>query len=258
VAERRERTVEVNGVPVRLQSAGSGRPLVYLHGANGAAWPAGLDPLAERFEVLLPEHPGFGASPVPDWLESVQDLALHYLDLFETLGLRQVNLVGQSLGGWTAREVASLCGHHLRRLVVAAPAGLRVEGVQAVDPFALAPEQATRALYHDQSIPDRLLVVEPTPEQIALQVRNRGMTARLAWKPQAPDAVWRRRLGRIRVPTLLLWGAQDRLAPLAQAEVYRQAIPGARLEVIEGCGHIPATERPTEFGDSVARFLDED
>lgn len=252
-----DQTLDVAGTTLRLQVAGHGPPLVYLHGANGAAWPPGLSALADSFRVLLPEHPGFGSSERPEWLETVRDLALVYLDLFEALGLREVNLVGQSLGGWIAAELASLCCHHLRRLVLVGAAGLTLPGEQRLDQFALAPAALTRALYHAQSLADRALAVEPSPEQVRTQVRQRAMTARLGWSPYMADPTLRDRLRRIRVPTLVVWGAQDRLVPLTHAHAYTDGIPDAREALIEACGHLPAVEQPAEFARLVGAFLRE-
>lgn len=245
----------VAGTAVRMQVAGDGAPLVYLHGANGALWPPGLDGLTDRFRVYLPEHPGFGESERPDWIETSQDLALFYLDLFDALGLVGVNLVGQSLGGWIAAELASLCRHHLRRLVLVDAAGLRLPGEQRIDLFALPPDQLARIIYYDPALAERLLAIEPTPELVRAQIRNRNMTARLGWNPYLSNPVLQSRLRRIRVPTLIVWGAQDRLIPVSHAYAYHVAIPEARVALVEACGHLPATEQPAEFARIVGEFL---
>ncbi len=252
-----ERRVQVDGTDVRVQVAGQGEPVVYLHGASGAGWAPGLETLAERFRVYLPEHPGFGETERPSWIETVRDVALFYLDLFEALGLHRVSLVGQSLGGWIAAELASLCCHPLRRLVLADAAGLALPGETRLDQFAMAPDAIVRALYFDQSLAERALAVEPSPEQVRAQVRNRAMTARLGWSPYLSDPSLRRRLHRVRVPTLVVWGAQDRLVPLSHGRAYAEGIPGARLVVIENCGHLTAVERPAEFARVVGGFLQE-
>src|SRR6187551_1603924 len=100
-------TIEINGCKVSLRRGGSGVPLLYLHGTDGLAeWPAMLDTLAERFDVIAPDHPGFGASDVPPWIDDVSDVAYLYLDAIEKLGLSRLHVVGQSLGGWIALEMA--------------------------------------------------------------------------------------------------------------------------------------------------------
>lgn len=248
----------VAGVAATVQVAGEGPPVVYLHGANGAGWAPGLEALAAQFRVYLPEHPGYGTTERPEWLETVRDLALFYLELFDTLGLEQVHLIGQSLGGWVAADLATMCSHHLRRLVLAGAAGMTLPGERRPDTFALSPAALTRALFYDEALAERALAVEPTPEQVHAQVRNRGMTARLGWNPYLSDPTLRDRLWRIRIPTLLVWGAQDRLVPPSHGEAYAAGLPNARLSLIQQCGHLPAVEQPARFAHLVATFLAED
>ena len=125
-----QRFIEVDGCRISLRRGGSGEPLLYLHGANGV--PAVLpfmEKLAERFDVLVPEHPGFGASGEPEWLENIHDLAYFYLDVLESLDLRGVHLVGSSLGGWLALEMAVRDASRLKSLLLVGPAGISVPGV---------------------------------------------------------------------------------------------------------------------------------
>ncbi len=252
-----EERISVAGVDARVQIAGDGPPILFLHGSNGTAWTPGLQALAGRFRVYQPEHSGFGETERPDWIETVRDVALYYLDLIEALGLRQLNLIGQSLGGWIAADLATYCSHPLRRLVLTGAAGLALPGEKRLDQFAMAPDSLIRALYHDQAIADRMLSVEPTAEQIHAQVRNRGMTARLGWSPYMADPSLRGRLHRVRVPTLLVWGAQDRLVPPSHLRAYAEALPQARVALVEACGHLPAVEQSVEFARLVSEFLAE-
>jgi pimeloyl-ACP methyl ester carboxylesterase len=191
-------------------------------------------------------------------METVQDVALFYLDVLDALGLRDVNLVGQSLGGWIAAELASLCCHPLRRLVLVAAAGLTLPGERRVDVSALSPAEVAPLLFHDQALAERSLAVQLSEEQVRAQFRNRAMTARLALSARFAGSPLRTRLRRIRVPTLVLWGAEDRLIPVAHASAYAEGIPNARRTIIEACGHLPAVERPEEFARIVAAFLQEE
>ncbi len=250
-----ERHVQVDGVSARVEVAGDGPPLVFLHGSSGPRWDPGVQALAERFCVYMPEHPGFGHAERPEWVQTVRDVALWYLDLLEALGLGQLNLVGQSLGGWIAAELASVCSHSLRRLVLAAAAGLALPGERRIDQFTLSPAALTRSLFHDQSIAERLLAVEPDPDTIRLQVRNRAMTARLGWNPYMADPSLAGRLHRVRVPTLIVWGAEDQMVPPTHARAYAAEIAGSRVVLIDRCGHVPMLERPDEFARLVGDFL---
>jgi pimeloyl-ACP methyl ester carboxylesterase len=252
-----ELSAKVDGIDVRIAVAGEGPPLLLLHGAGGSSWRPGYDLLARRFRIYLPEHPGYGVTERPDWLETVQDLAIFYLDLIDALQLAPVHLAGHSMGGWTAAELASLCSHPLRRLVLIDPAGLRIPGENRLDLFTFTPEQNTRAVYHDQALADRILSAQPTPEIMRAQVRNKNMTARLGWNPYLCNPALEPRLRRINVPTLVVWGAQDKLIPISHGKLYAQRISGARLATIERCGHVPMTEQPDEFARVITDFLQE-
>ena len=144
---------KVRDVTVRMRRAGSGDPLLFLHGANGLPiWLPVFEQLSKHFEVIVPEHPGFGASDNPSWMRNIGDLAMFYLDFIDGLGHRPVHLVGQSLGGWAAAELAVRNCTRLKTLTLLAPAGLRIKGMPAGDNFIWDPEEAIRNLYHDQSI----------------------------------------------------------------------------------------------------------
>jgi pimeloyl-ACP methyl ester carboxylesterase len=124
-----------------------------------------------------------------------------------------------------------------------------------MDMFALSPADLVRSIYHDPALVERVLAIEPTPEQMRAQVRARNMTARLGWNPYLCNPALRARLRRVPVPTLVVWGAQDRLIPVAHAYAFAQAIPDARVALIEACGHVPAMEQPGEFAHVVSEFL---
>jgi pimeloyl-ACP methyl ester carboxylesterase len=161
------------------------------------------------------------------------------------------------MGGWTAAELASLCCHELRKLVLIDPAGMRIPGEKRVNLFLQNPEEGTRTLYHDQTFADRILALAPTPESAQIGARNRAMTARLAWNPYLCNPALEFRLRRITVPTLVVWGAQDALIPSTHAEVYAKRIPGAKVALIDNCGHVPMVEQPQEFVRVVGDFLQE-
>ena len=153
-------THKVRDVNVRMLRGGSGPPLLFLHGANGLpVWLPVFELLAKRFEVFIPEHPGFGTSDNPAWMRNIGDLAMYYLDFLDGMGAHPVHLVGQSLGGWAAAEVAVRNCSRLATLSLLGPAGIRIKGVPSGDSFIWDPEEAVRNLYHDQSIPDRLLAM---------------------------------------------------------------------------------------------------
>src|SRR5262249_25638682 len=145
--------VDLSGSKVSLARGDKGAPLIYLHGTDGLAeWPAILDTLAERFDVIAPDHPGFGASEAPDWIDDISDVAYLYLDAIEMLGLSGVHLVGHSLGGWIALEMAVRSTQRLRSLSLISAAGIHVKGAPKADIFIIDPEEQARLAYADPKL----------------------------------------------------------------------------------------------------------
>jgi pimeloyl-ACP methyl ester carboxylesterase len=249
------REVTVRGVPVRLLSGGAGPALVFLHGAGGAGrWLPFQEHLARRFAVEFPSHPGHGGSPAADWIEHISDLAFHYLDLLDALGLERVHLVGASFGGWIAAEIAVMASHRLRSLVLIDPVGIKVEGWIYPFLFAMELPELVSTVFHDVSAALALAPRDQSPDTILELARERSALARVGWSPYLYDPLLRRRLHRIAAPTLLCWGAYDRVAPLVCAKVWAAEVPGARLEVFEGSGHVPHLEEPTLVAAAVGDF----
>ena len=240
--------VEVNGCRTHLRRGGKGKPLLYLHGASGA--PVILpfmEKLAERFDVLVPEHPGYGQSDEPEWLENIHDVAYFYLDLLKQLDLKDVLLVGTSMGGWMAMEIAVRDTSRLSQVVLVSPAGIAAPNVKVADIFLMAPEEVVRAIYHDASIAEKLLAVPPTPEAIDLGLKNRHTTARLAWEPRFHDPHLPKWLHRIDVPVKVVWGDKDRIIPVGFVDEYRKLLPRAQFHIMQNAGHLPQVEKPDEF-----------
>ena len=247
--------IEVDGCKVNLRRGGSGQPLLFLHGASGA--PAVLpfmEKLAERFEVLVPEHPGYGLSDEPEWLENIHDVAYFYLDFLKSLQLDNVTLVGNSMGGWMAMEMAVRDTSRIGSLVLVAPAGIRAPGVEPADIFLLPPEEVVRRLFFDPKLAAARLAEPMTPEALDLSLKNRHTTARLAWEPRLYDPNLAKWLHRIDVPVKIIWGKEDRILPAAFADHYRKLFPKADIEIVPDCGHLPHVERAERFCDSVVRF----
>lgn len=254
----REDYLELRGNRVHYFRAGSGPPLLFLHGTGSAgAWLPVHAKLAERFEVIAPDHPGFGLSDRPDWLEGIDDLVIHYLDLLDALGLDRVHVVGTSFGGWVAAELAVSHAQRLRRLVLVDAAGLHVPGAPLPDVFWMSPEENVRIVVHDQALAEQMLAAPA--DEAALQLRIKGQTtlALLAWNPYLHNPKLARRLYRVTVPTLVVWGEHDRLIPPAHGEAYAAGIPNARLAVVPNCGHLPHYEQLEEFVRLVRDFLAE-
>ena len=259
--EHREEMIPVGGIKVHTLIGGQGDPLVVLHGSGGnRGWLRWIDALAERYTVYAPTHPGFGLSDSADWMESVRDLACFYLWFLDEVGLPRVRLIGSSLGGWTAAELAVMSPGAVEKLVLVAPTGLKPDRGEILDVFYYPPEQLQSFMFHDPAqVPewDELYGRPPTPEQRDLQLRNREMAARLSWKPYMFNPRLPCFLPRASMPTLIVWGRQDRMVPPICGEQYRSLLPKATLHMLEGCGHQPPVEKPAEFVDLVGDFLED-
>jgi len=245
----------VRDTPVDMLRAGSGPPLLYLHGAGaGGRWLGFQQKLAERFDVIAPTHPGHAGAPAAEWIEHISDLAFHYLDLMNTLDLPRVHLVGASLGGWIAAEMATFASHRLASLVLIDPVGIKVEGW--IYPFLFGMElmDVVGMIFRNPVAAMALAPADMSVDTIVEMYRQSTAVARVAWNPYLYDPLLRRRLARITVPTLLAWGAHDRLAPLQCAEAWRKEIPGATLRVFDDSGHVPHIEEPDAVAAAVAEF----
>ena len=251
----REETITVGGVDLHTWIGGQGEPLLVLHGAGGNRGPTRwMGQVAERFTVWAPTHPGFGRSGDAEWMEGIDDLARFYLWFIEAVGLGRPHVLGQSIGGWTAAEMATMAPGAIDRLVLVAPTGLRPDAGEILDVFYYPPPQLLTMMVHDPStIPewDELFGRAPTPAELEIATRNREMTARLTWKPYMYNPRLERFLPRVTNPALLIWGREDRIVPVVCGEQYRKLLPRARLVVLDGCGHLPPIEQP----DAVARLV---
>jgi pimeloyl-ACP methyl ester carboxylesterase len=249
--------LDVRGCRVTLKRGGAGPVLLYLHGAGGAA---AVQPfmreLAASHTVLVPEHPGFGGSDEPGWLDNIHDLAYFYLDFLQQLDLRDVLLVGSSIGGWLALEMAVRSTARLRALSVIGPTGLLVPGLARGDIFLWTPEEKARNTFHDQKLAEQLLARAPTPEEAELAAKNHYTVAKLAWEPRMFDPHLHKWLHRVDVPVQVVWGAEDRILPAAYADEFKRLMPHARVDLIGACGHLPQTERPAEFLAALRGFSD--
>jgi pimeloyl-ACP methyl ester carboxylesterase len=203
----------------------------------------------------VPEHPGFGSSDTPVWLDNVQDLALFYLDLLSQIDLSNVDLVGFSLGGWIAAELAVRNTQRLNSLTLIDAAGIHVPGVPQIDTFLVSDEQLVRNLFHDPKRAEATLAELRRPEIEDVVLKNRAATARLTWQPRGYDPHLRKWLHRIDVPTLIVWGANDKLYPPEYAYAYQRLIPGSKVVIIPDCGHVPQAEQPTDFVVALEGFL---
>jgi pimeloyl-ACP methyl ester carboxylesterase len=242
-----ESVVSVRGARLQMRRAGAGQPMLYLHGSQGLSeWLPCFDALAERFEVLAPDHPGFGRSDDPGMIDRIADLANFYLDAIDTLGLDRIHVVGHEIGAWVALEMA-LRSPKIASLSLIGTAGLHVDGVQKGDFFIARPDEWPALFFTDVGIGQRFFDTAFAGQDAAIPHRNRMMAARLAWHPRLIDPHFGKWLHRVKVPTHFIWGEGDRIIPPATAAGFMKRIGQANLSTIAGAGHFPQIERPDAF-----------
>jgi pimeloyl-ACP methyl ester carboxylesterase len=249
----------IDGIKVECVEKGRGRPLLFLHPGIGLDHNSPvLDRLAERARVIAPSHPGFGGSEQPPWFSSIDDLAYFYLDLLDELDLKDAAVVGVSIGAWIAAEMAVKSTARLSHLVLANAVGIKPGGRESrdiADIFAVTEKQFNEIAYCDPKRAERDYT-KMADAELRIVARNREATARYAWSPYMHDPKLKRRLHRIRTPTLFLWGTSDRILSEDYGRAYCAAIPGARFETIERAGHFPHVEQPDEFARKVFAFIE--
>jgi pimeloyl-ACP methyl ester carboxylesterase len=253
-----EEMVTISDAQIRLLRGGrpEAPPLVFLHGAGGhTGWMAFLDELSRDFAVYAPEHPGFGRSDDPPWLDEVADLAYFYLDFFESLALDRVHLVGTSLGGWIAAELAVRNQTRLASLTLVGAVGVLAEGEPIDDIFRMSVEENLRRFYADPERAARRLT-DMAKVDMELVAKNRQTVTRLAYRLRFHNPHLAKWLHRITVPTLLLYGDKDGLVPPRFGEAYQAAIPDSQLVVLENAGHAPFDEQRAAFLAAFRGFTD--
>jgi pimeloyl-ACP methyl ester carboxylesterase len=247
----------VRGVNIEAVERGQGRPILFLHPGIGIdpAAPV-LTELARGGRVIAPWHPGFAGSQLPKGMSTVDDLSYFYLDLLDQLDLRDVLVIGVGLGGWLAAEVATKNDIRLSRLVMANAIGVKIgdrETRDIVDIWSLMPDEFNALAWADVS--HGKIDYKSLPQEASLTAaRNREAYARFCWSPYMHSPKLKHRLHRIRIPTLFLWGAADRILSDQYGRGYCAMIPGARFETIERAGHYPHIEQPEEFAQRALAF----
>ena len=251
-------SIELRGCKVSYLRKGQGDPLLFLHGARGGGvWVPFMERLSEQFDVIAPEHPGFGASDDPEWLDSMSDLAFFYLDLIEAFDLEDVHVVGNSLGGWLALEIAVRSTERVKSLCLLAPGGIYLNGKPPADIFLWSPQQLAENLFANPELTKAALAQTPTNDQIRAQLKNANTVAKLGWNPRFHNPDLRKWLHRVKVPTLIIWGQEDRINPVDYAPEFRKLIPNSRVSIIPQCGHLPHVEVMPEFIKQMTAFSQE-
>ena len=243
-------------VEVTVSTVGDGQPVLLLHGGAGPqSVTAFADLLADTYgvQVLLPTHPGFGGTPRPETLTTIGGLAALYLGLLEELDLVDVTVVGNSIGGWIAAEIALLASPRVSRVVLVDAVGLALASDPIADFFSLTMDQVAELSYAD---PNAFRIdVEAMPELAkATMAGNRAALALYGGTTMADDSLLSR-LPAITAPVLVVWGPADRIVPPSHGKAYAAAIPNARLVLVETAGHLPQIEQPVALAAAVGDFV---
>jgi pimeloyl-ACP methyl ester carboxylesterase len=260
-------TLRAGPLELEVLRRGRGQPILLLHGINPVSPKAAfVDLLAEHGEIIAPSHPGFAKSPLPEDFDTMYDLVQLYREVLDALPGKAV-VIGFSFGGWIAAELAAGGHPNLDRLVLVDPLGIKIGGREERDfPhfFNTDPAELMRRAWHDPgnrragiyglgwqaAIDDAM----PDEDMIAL-ARNWDSLCLYAWRPHMYNPQLKGWLRRIAVPTLVLWGAGDRIVTPEYGRAYAGLIPGARFELVENAGHHPELEQPGAFVAAVSRFL---
>ena len=245
---------------IETWEAGSGPPVLYLHGEGRPTWTSFHDALAERYRVIAPLHPGYGRSTGNEQLQDLPDLIYYYLDFLDQLGLRELPLIGHGLGGMVAAELAAVQPERFAALVLIAPMGLWLADDPVQDFFVMTPADLATALYHDPDSPAARAAAEMPTEGDALiefhleRAKSMATAAKYLWP--IPNRGLAKRAHRIAAPTLIVWGASDGIASPRYAEAFRERIAGAGVEIVEQAGHLPHEEQPARLAEITTSFLD--
>jgi pimeloyl-ACP methyl ester carboxylesterase len=254
-------TTIVNGLyaddlEVTIDQQGDGRPLLLLHGGGG---PPSMGPLpsalSEDFAVIAPVHPGFAGTPRPEWYDGIDDIALSYVQLLEQRDLRDVLVVGSSIGGWIASEMAVRAHERISGTVLLNAVGINVDGIELADFFSLTPQELIAFSFHDPAA-----APDPTqlpPQAREIQAANAATLGVYAREPYMHDPKLRRRLALVPTPVVAIWGESDQIVPEPYGRAYAASFPHGRFEPIPEAGHLPHLEQPDQVLNAIRRFAAE-
>lgn len=250
--------IDVHGLKTAFRRKGKGEAVVYLHGAGlTRRWLPFHDELSKSVDLIAPEHPGYGDTPFPEWLDTFADVAIHYAELLDLLDIRKVHLVGHSFGGWIAAEIAAFFPERLASLQLIAPAGLK--GAFIHDIFRQTGDEVVARLFngHAANYPEYLDEGDPVEALVHSYVEATTL-ARLAWQPRH-DAKLERRLARVKAPTQVILAEDDRVIDGRVASRYADLIPGARVVTITNASapttHLPFVQAPVKLAEMVSDFV---
>lgn len=250
--------IMIAGCEIEVHEQGSGDPLLYLHPGGGfRPGDPFLPLLSVNRRLICPSHPGFGRSALPDWIDNVDDIAHIYLELMDRYGITRTDMIGCSIGGWIAAEMATKSPERFGKIIFVAPVGVKTgpaDKLDIPDIFVMSPTELPKIMFHDPA----KFVLDPsklTEEELTIHVRNREALALLVWEPYMHNPKLPHRLHRITSPTLFMRGESDGLVSAQYLDAYARLVPDARLLTIPEAGHGPQVEQPQAFAKTVLEFL---
>jgi pimeloyl-ACP methyl ester carboxylesterase len=250
--------ISIAGIDLDIFERGQGAPMLYLHGGGGIMLDVPfLERLAQERRVIAPSHPGFGKSSLPDWLDSVDDIAHVYLELMDRLDLARVDLVGFSVGGWIAADIATKVPERINRLVLIGPVGVKTgtpDKLDVPDVFAMPREKLDRLRFHDPAN-NPVDLAALADGDLHIVARNSETLALLTWEPYMHNPKLNHRLHRVSMPTLFLRGSSDGIVSADYLERYARLVPRAGIETIAAAGHLPHVEQREITAARVLQFL---
>jgi pimeloyl-ACP methyl ester carboxylesterase len=248
--------VSAGGTDLHVTRGGEGPPVVILHRDIGTLDRlAFYDELAQSHEVIVPNHPGYGASPRPDWVASVRDIAVVHRCLLDQLGLSKASLVGLGFGGWIAAEMATFAPSDPHTLILVGAMGVKPPHGEILDQALISYMEYVKEGFHDPTAFERNYGATVSTPQLVQWDLCREMSFRVAWKPYMYSDSLPWLLRGVRSKTLIVRGDADRIVPASAAALYAERLPNARSEVIAGAGHLIEMEQPTALGRLVDSFI---
>lgn len=248
--------INIGDLPVAYRRKGSGETVLFLHGAGFTGmWLPFYECLADEFDLIAPEHPGFGETPFPDWLRSFDDLVQHYDQFLHEMGVETCHIVGFSLGGWLAAEFASYYPRFMQSLTLINPMGMRVDWPCTDDLFAIGPEEIEKRLMNNTAEVENYFSSEvPTLEQIVHGYGEASTAARLMWTPRY-NLQLEHSLKRVTCPVNIVLGDNDRLVPDAIGHRYAEVFQNSCTENIPGTGHAVFADDPQASAAAITKFI---
>lgn len=251
-----EAQVEVAGLNIRYFRGGSGPVAIKLHHSTGnPGWMASDDALAKKFDLIVPDLPGYNQSDRPVWARSVRDISILMKRFVEELELKDVTLIGCGLGGWVAAELATMYDAELSNLVISGAPGIKPNEGFIEDQIMMDWEEYVQLGF--SSGENYLAAYGEDAAEVYKELwdYSREMTARLTWKPWMYNKSLEPLLQLVKIPSLVIWGADDRITPLTCGEQYSAALPNSSLQVIENAGHCVEQEETSKFVELVSEFI---